>query len=241
MGPRHTVTYRYTVWLRRYRTIFRRIGRCRRGDHNGRPGICKGTPIYHSTRGEEIAIIKASGHDPVLRHTGDYRRVIDRHERQIEQLYRAKGPDGLRSVWPMLMARICDERTPRNAIAKLDRNKAPGPSGLRLENQEPAEFWSLSRELRRMIERRTYRPGPETKRKIPKVGKPGQYRIITVQSTEDRIVAKAVQLILQSLMEVEFAPFSVGFRPLQGRLNGLAIVLALLRQQKRSILVVHSI
>src|SRR5580704_8847477 len=122
-------------------------GRFRRGGHFAVPAPFNGDFMYHSTQAEEIATISSSGPDPVLRHSGNYRRLVDRHQKQVARLFNAEVPDGLVRLWPLLMPRIADARTIRLAISKLDRRKAPGPSGLRLENLESAELWSLSREL----------------------------------------------------------------------------------------------
>jgi hypothetical protein len=197
--------------------------------------------MYQSTKNIEIAVLDACGRDPLLRHIGDYKRLVRRNEVQADRAFASAGPDGLKSLWPVLFRRISDARTIRTAIARLDRNKAPGPSGLRLGELEDSELWSLARYFGKAIASRRYRPGPETKLEIPKVGKPGQFRTLTIQSSEDRVVAKALQLILEPIVEPRFMPFSYGFRPQLGRLEALGTALALLRTQGRAFCVAADI
>ena len=138
-------------------------------------------------------------------------------------------------IAPTLMRRIADARIMREACDQLVRNgpTAPGPNGWRFDDLESAEIWPLCRALGKSVLAGTYRPGPERRVKIAKEGKPGQFREIVVQNIEDRIVGKALQLVLEPIVDPTFAHHSYGFRPGLGPLNALASALFLARSQRR--------
>jgi hypothetical protein len=138
-------------------------------------------------------------------------------------------------VGKYLMRRIADARTMRVAIDSLTRHgaKAPGPSQTRLEELSDSERWSLARALAACVADGTYRLGPSRKVPIPKEGRPGEFRVLTIQSAEDRVVGKAAQLVLAPLIEPMFSPFSFGFRKQVGRFEALATMLALARRQNK--------
>jgi RNA-directed DNA polymerase len=89
--------------------------------------------------------------------------------------------------------------------------KAPGPNGLCLEFLTDIETWSLCRVLAQAVRRGSYRPGPE---RIIELRKPsGGTRRLVLQNAEDRVVGKALTLILQPLADRRFSPLSFGSRP----------------------------
>jgi hypothetical protein len=69
--------------------------------------------------------------------------------------------------------------------------------------------------------------------KIPKPGKPGQFRAITIQNIEDRVVGKGAACIVEPITELLASPFSFGYRPGRNRMHALATALAVARQDKR--------
>ena len=66
-------------------------------------------------------------------------------------------------------------------------------------------------DLHRRLVNRTYTPLPVRRHYIPK-GK-GKMRPLGLPAIEDKIVAKAVQLLLEQIYEQDFCQFSYGFRP----------------------------
>lgn len=178
--------------------------------------------MYTSTRDQDRSILDALRDDSILRHDGDYRQLVRQHQAQVRRVPEPQWPEGRRKLSPLLWKRIADSRTLRTAIACLDRRKAPGPDGLRLDELDVGGCWALARCLKAAILCSRYRPGPERKVEIPKRGKPNQIRTLTIQSSSDRVVAKAVQLILEPVLEREFLPLSFGFRPERGRVEALA-------------------
>jgi hypothetical protein len=166
------------------------------------------------------------GEDPALRHAGGPGRLLRVHERHC--LRAARDPD-FPPVGPLLMRRMADARTMRLAVAGLRRNgrTAPGPGGLRLDELDDRAAWSLARTLAAKVRAGTHRPGPVEVRQIPKEGRPGEYRELTIQTTPDRVVGRAAKMILEPVVDRAFSPFSFGCRPRRGPLDALATAAAL--------------
>lgn len=189
--------------------------------------------MYTSWDDDPRLLDPASGYDPALAHRGDYRRVVDRHGRDVARAYAANGIDGLRALGPLLRKRIADARTLYMATVHLRRGgQAPGPDQHRLTDLTRTETWSMCRALAQAIREDTYRPGASRTVQVPK-SKPGTFRTITVQNTEDRVVGRAMMLILQPMFERLFSPFSFGFMPRRGRLEALGTALALASLENR--------
>jgi hypothetical protein len=165
------------------------------------------------------------GHDPALFHDVGHEGLLDRHRRHVALTTRP----GVPAIGPYLMRRIADARTMMAGCLALRRNgrTSPGPGDVRLHDLDGPALWSLCRTLADSVRRKIYRPGPEAKRRVPKDGKPGQFRELTLQSTQDRIVGKAAALILGPVVDPLFSPFSFGFRPGRGPLSALGTALAL--------------
>jgi Reverse transcriptase (RNA-dependent DNA polymerase) len=177
----------------------------------------------------------ASPDDPALVHQGDYGRLLDMHRRHVHQAHALRGVQGVRVLDPTLFKRVADNRTLRSACDHLLRRggKAVGPNGLRLHDLESPEIWSLCRALSHGIRDHTYRPGESRTVRIPKPGKPGKFRTLTIQNAEDRVVARAAVEVLLPITELLASPFSFGFRPRRNRMNALATAVALARHEDR--------
>lgn len=159
----------------------------------------------------------------VTRNFGEYTDVIARHEQEA-LLVKQAGLAGLRAVAPYLFLRATDERVLRAAFQDLSLygGQAAGPDGVTYQdiigrNGE----WPFCRMLRDALRSRRYRPGPETIVSIPKSGGRGK-RELVLQSIRDRVIQRAVLLIVQPLIDPNFDQRSFGFRPKRGRLHALA-------------------
>ncbi|GLY70298.1 reverse transcriptase domain-containing protein [Amycolatopsis taiwanensis] len=66
-------------------------------------------------------------------------------------------------------------------------------------------------DLRTQLKGRTFRPLPVRQRKIPKAN--GKLRSLGIPTVADRVVQACLKLVLEPILEVDFSPFSHGFRP----------------------------
>ena len=97
-----------------------------------------------------------------------------------------------------------------HSFRKLKRDKAPGVDGVTVEDYEINLMGNLQ-DLTSRLKRRAYRPLPSLRREIPK-GE-GKTRPLGIAALEDKIVQRAVVMILERVYEEEFEDFSYGFRP----------------------------
>jgi hypothetical protein len=67
----------------------------------------------------------------------------------------------------------------------------------------------LSQQLRAGV----YRPAPLRRVMIPKPGRPGEFRPLSIPTVADRVVMTAAKLVLEPVFEADFLPVSYGFRP----------------------------
>jgi len=98
----------------------------------------------------------------------------------------------------------------RQAFHKLERGKASGVDGQTVEQYEA----NLETNLQRLViqlHRESYRPNPSLRVNIPK-GK-GQTRPLGIACIEDKLVQRAMVMILERIYEEDFLPISFGFRP----------------------------
>jgi group II intron reverse transcriptase/maturase len=108
------------------------------------------------------------------------------------------------------LAHHLDETLLWEAFQKLDKKKTPG-----IDGQTAAEYAEdLATNLRDVHERlktKRYRAAPVKRVWIPKDD--GTQRPIGIPVLEDKIVQKAVAMLLEPIYEADFADCSYGFRP----------------------------
>lgn len=97
-----------------------------------------------------------------------------------------------------------------SAFWKLKRDKAPGVDGQTVDQYEAALQANLL-DLETRLHRQSYRPQPSLRRDIPKGN--GKTRPLGIACVEDKIVQRAVVMILERIYEVDFCDTSHGFRP----------------------------
>jgi RNA-directed DNA polymerase len=112
------------------------------------------------------------------------------------------------------------------AFRRLKQGKAPGVDGVTVQ-EYGANLQGNLRDLADRLQRQAYRPQPSLRRNIPK-GK-GKTRPLGISTVEDKIVQRAIVMILERIYEVDFLEVSHGFRPgrsCHGALKELGHVIA---------------
>jgi RNA-directed DNA polymerase len=98
----------------------------------------------------------------------------------------------------------------RDAFLALKRRAAPGVDGLTWRDYE-ADLEGNLQGLHIRVQRGTYRALPVKRRFIPKPD--GKQRPLGITALEDKIVQRAVVMVLSAIYEEDFLGFSYGFRP----------------------------
>jgi retron-type reverse transcriptase len=197
--------------------------------------------VYESLIRQWSTTDEAMGPEAVSHHRGDSRAFLRRCEAVIHKALQ-EGPAGVRQLAPYLLGWVADPRTLRCAWDDLARHggQAPGPNGHRYHELDDHEVWALCRCLGRAIREGSYRPGGEKVRWIPKGPGRGE-RPLIIQNIEDRVVQRAVVLIVQQLLDPLFDAHSLGFRPDKGRLDALAMAERYFVKEKRRVWVTEDI
>jgi group II intron reverse transcriptase/maturase len=107
----------------------------------------------------------------------------------------------------------------RDAFLALKRRAAPGVDGVTWQDYE-ANLEGNLQDLHAQVHRGTYRAQPVRRRFIPKPGTDKQ-RPLGIAALEDKIVQRAVVVVLNAIYEEEFLGFSYGFRPGRGQHDAL--------------------
>jgi len=106
----------------------------------------------------------------------------------------------------------------REAFYALKRKAAPGVDGLTWPDYE-AELEDNLQDLHARVHRGAYRALPVRRRYIPKPG--GKQRPLGIAALEDKIVQRAVVVVLNAIYEEDFLGFSYGFRPKRSQHDAL--------------------
>jgi RNA-directed DNA polymerase len=107
----------------------------------------------------------------------------------------------------------------REAFLALKRRAAPGVDGVTWQDYE-ANLEGNLQDLHARVHRGTYRAQPVRRRFIPKPGTDKQ-RPLGIAALEDKIVQRAVVVVLNAIYEEDFLGFSYGFRPGRGQHDAL--------------------
>jgi RNA-directed DNA polymerase len=107
----------------------------------------------------------------------------------------------------------------RDAFLALKRRAAPGVDGVTWQDYE-ADLEGNLQALHARVHRGTYRAQPVRRRFIPKPGTDKQ-RPLGIAALEDKIVQRAVVVVLNAIYEEDFLGFSYGFRPGRGQHDAL--------------------
>ena len=74
----------------------------------------------------------------------------------------------------------------------------------------------------------SYRASPARRVLIPKRGKPGATRPLSIATVKDRVVQQACRLVIEPVFEADFLPASFGFRPRRSAKDASVAILRLL-------------
>ncbi|TWU50627.1 Group II intron-encoded protein LtrA [Rubripirellula tenax] len=96
------------------------------------------------------------------------------------------------------------------AFRRLKRGKTPGVDNVTIEDYEEGLEANL-RDLLERLHRGAYRPMPSLRKNIPKGN--GKTRPLGIACVEDKLVQRAVVMILEQIYEVDFYDTSYGYRP----------------------------
>lgn len=146
------------------------------------------------TRDSVRPLTALSGGSPVLARLN---RITDRAERDASVTFN--------NLYTLLTVELLQQ-----AFRQLKRDKAPGTDGQTVDQY--AEHLEINlQDLARRLHRQSYRPQPSLRRDIPKGN--GKTRPLGIACVEDKIVQRAVVMILERIYEVDFCDTSYGFRP----------------------------
>lgn len=116
------------------------------------------------------------------------------------------------------LAHLIDEELLREAYRHVRKDAAPGVDG-QTGAQYAENLDDRLRDLHERLRSRRYRAQPVRRVRIRKAG--GGERPIGIPSFEDKIVQRAVVLLLTAVYEEDFYDFSYGFRPGRGAHDAL--------------------
>ena len=106
----------------------------------------------------------------------------------------------------------------RQAFFALKRDAAPGADGMTWKGYA-VDLEPRLADLHARVQRGAYRAQPSRRVYIPKAD--GRQRPLAVAALEDKIVQRAVLMVLNAIYEEDFLGFSYGFRPGRGQHDAL--------------------
>jgi len=140
-------------------------------------------------------------------------------------LYRAAKADPGRR-FHALFDKVCRTDVLQRAWVQVRKNKgAPGIDKVTIAVVEAYGVDRLLEELSAALADGSYRPRPARRVYIPKPGRKGEVRPLSIPTVVDRIVQAAVKLVLEPVFEADFAPCSFGYRPMRDPRDALQVLI----------------
>jgi len=114
----------------------------------------------------------------------------------------------------------------RGWVAVRANNGAPGIDRTTLDQVEH-EYGALRLvdELAAELREGRYRPLPARGVLIPKPGREGEYRPLSISTVRARVVQAAMKIVFEPVFEADFLPCSFGFRPKRSAHDALQVVI----------------
>ncbi|MEU5547762.1 reverse transcriptase domain-containing protein [Streptomyces sioyaensis] len=101
---------------------------------------------------------------------------------------------------------------------------APGVDGVTVDAVAAAGVEVFLQDLSDRLRTHTYRPSVLRRVMIPKPGRPGESRPLSIPAVGDRVVMTAAKLVLEPVFEAGFTEASFGFRPKRSAIDACEAV-----------------
>jgi RNA-directed DNA polymerase len=102
---------------------------------------------------------------------------------------------------------------------------APGIDRITIAQIEQHGVNRLLDDLAHDLRHGSYRPLPARRVFIPKPGRPGEERPLSIPAVRDRIVQAALKIVIEPIFEADFLPCSFGFRPRRAAHDALQVLI----------------
>jgi RNA-directed DNA polymerase len=101
---------------------------------------------------------------------------------------------------------------------------APGVDGVTVDAVAATGVEVFLQDLSDRLRTHTYRPSVLRRVQIPKPGRPGELRPLSIPTVVDRVVMTAAKLVLEPVFEAQFTDASFGFRPKRSAIDACEAV-----------------
>ncbi|MEV7190122.1 group II intron reverse transcriptase/maturase [Kitasatospora sp. NPDC093102] len=101
---------------------------------------------------------------------------------------------------------------------------APGVNGVTVDQVAASGVDEFLQDLSEQLRTHTYRPSVLRRVQIPKPGRPGEFRPLSIPTVADRVVMTAAKLVLEPVFEAQFTEASYGFRPKRSAIDACEAV-----------------
>ncbi|MEV7783359.1 reverse transcriptase domain-containing protein [Kitasatospora sp. NPDC088351] len=101
---------------------------------------------------------------------------------------------------------------------------APGVDGVTVDQVAASGVDEFLQDLSDRLRTHAYRPSVLRRVQIPKPGRPGELRPLSIPTVADRVVMTAAKLVLEPVFEARFTGASYGFRPKRSAIDACEAV-----------------
>jgi RNA-directed DNA polymerase len=101
---------------------------------------------------------------------------------------------------------------------------AAGVDGITVDAVEASGVEAFLQGLAERLRTHSYRPSVLRRVQIPKPGRPGEFRPLSIPTVADRVVMAAAKLVLEPVFEAQFTEASYGFRPKRSAIDACEAV-----------------
>ncbi|WP_176710141.1 group II intron reverse transcriptase/maturase [Streptomyces sp. Wb2n-11] len=121
----------------------------------------------------------------------------------------------------------------RRAWAGVCANRgAPGVDGVTVDAVASSGVDVFLQDLSEKLRTHVYRPSVLRRVQIPKPGRPGELRPLSIPTVADRVVMSAAKLVLEPVFEAQFTGASYGFRPKRSAIDACEAVRVAANQRR---------